>query len=303
MPLRSTQFSVLSVLAATCLWGTSGPAEALASTGANPAAIGAARLLIGGLALAAVALAKGSRPRTWLCGRDWPWLAVAAVSTGVFQAAFFAAVDRTGAGLATLVALGAAPVATGLCAYWLQAEPLTIGWLTATTTAVAGCALLLLPQGTSGVDAVGVAFALVSAACYGGYTVAAKQLLRADRPIEGVIAASVLAGALVLAPAFTHGAAGLVSARGLALSVWLGLASTALAYVLFVRGLRGIPASTAGTLGLAEPLVAVVLAVLFLGERLAPLTIAGAVLMLSGIVLASRPPQRRLAPVEVLLEQ
>jgi drug/metabolite transporter (DMT)-like permease len=34
----STRFPVISVLAATSLWGTSGPAQALAHTGANPAA-------------------------------------------------------------------------------------------------------------------------------------------------------------------------------------------------------------------------------------------------------------------------
>lgn len=101
--------------------------------------------------------------RAWLCGRDWYWLAVAAVSTGGFQAVFFAAVDRTGAGLATLVALGAAPVTTGLCAHHLQGEPLSIGWISATATAIAGCALLLLPGGKTGVDALGVALALLAA--------------------------------------------------------------------------------------------------------------------------------------------
>jgi DME family drug/metabolite transporter len=61
-----------------------------------------------------------------------------------------------------------------------------------------------------------------------------------------------------------------VSRSGIALTAWLALISTALAYVLFVRGLRAIPASIAGTLSRAEPLVASPLAVLVLGERLAP---------------------------------
>jgi drug/metabolite transporter, DME family len=299
---RSARFSVFSVLAATTLWGTSGPAQALAHSGASPAAVGAGRLLVGGLALAAVALVSGSPVRAWFCGADWRWLAVAAVSTGVFQAVFFAAVDRTGAGLATVVALGAAPVATGIGAHAFHGEPLTIAWMTATATALAGCALLLLPGEQAGVDAVGVAFALVAACCYAGYTVAAKELLRADRPVEGVIAVSALGGALVLAPALAGGADALAGARGLALTAWLGLVSTALAYVLFVRGLRRIPASTAGTLALAEPLVAVVLAVLVLGERLAPVTIVGALLLLSGVALAAMPALRRAAPPEPAAE-
>src|SRR6188768_3375592 len=126
MEARSPGFSVVSVLAATTLWGTSGPAAALADVGASPVAVGAARLLVGGLALAAVALAAGAPVRSWLCGRDWRWLVVAAASTAIFQAAFFAAVDRTGAGLATVVALGAAPVATGVLAHSVHREPLPL---------------------------------------------------------------------------------------------------------------------------------------------------------------------------------
>ena len=136
--VSSPRLSVISVLGAACVWGTSGPAQALAGSGANPAAVGAARLLLGGLVLGAVALASGTPVRTWLCGRDWRWLVLAAVSTGVFQAVFFAAVDRTGAGLATLVALGAAPVATGVCAHYLENEPISVGWLASTVSAVAG---------------------------------------------------------------------------------------------------------------------------------------------------------------------
>jgi drug/metabolite transporter, DME family len=162
--------------------------------------------------------------------------------------------------------------------------------------------LLLLPGETTGVDAIGVTLALLAAGCYGGYTVAAKRLLQTDRPVEGVIAATLLGGGLLLAPAFVDRSAGLVSARGIGLTAWLALASTALAYVLFVRGLRAIPASTAGTLGLAEPLVAVALAVLVLGERLAPLAIVGGLLLLSGIALAALPPLRRRAPAAALAE-
>jgi DME family drug/metabolite transporter len=298
----SDRFAVFSVLGAACLWGSSGPAQALAASGANPSAVGAARLLLGGLLLGAVALASDAPVRTWLCGRDWRWLVLAAVSTGVFQAAFFAAVDRTGAGLATLVALGAAPAATGVCAHYLQGDPITLGWLTATVCAVAGCSLLLLPNGRSGVDPLGVLLALIAAGCYGSYTVAAKQLLRTGRPMEGVIAASLLGGGLVLAPAFTVHSSGLLSAHGVLLVAWLGVVCTALAYVLFVRGLRGVPASTAGTLSLAEPLVAVTVSALLLGERLTAPTILGGSLLLVGITFASLPSLRRRGPAAALAE-
>ena len=244
--VSSGRLAVISVLGATCLWGTSGPAMALAASGANPAAVGAARLLLGGLVLGAVALSSGAPVRTWLCGRDWRWLVLAAVSTG--------------------------------------------------------CALLLLPDGRTGVDPLGVVLALIAAGCYGGYTVAAKQLVRTGHPIERVIAASLLGGGLALAPAFTVHASGLLSAHGILLVLWLGLACTTLAYVLFVRALRDVPAATAGTLSLAEPLVAVTVSAVVLGDRLAALTIVGGSLLLAGIAFASLPSPRRPAPIGALAE-
>jgi DME family drug/metabolite transporter len=259
---------------------------------------------VGGLVLAAVAVVVRGDVRGWLCGREWPWLVVAMLSTGIFQAVFFAAVNRTGAALATLVALGAAPIATGLLARVTHREPLTLVWGVATGMAIAGCALLVLPGGAASMDAIGVGLALVAATCYGGYTVAAKRLLERERPLEGVIAASALGGALVLAPALAVDAGGLLTFRGVSLAAWLGLASTATAYMLFFHGLRRVPASLAGTLGLAEPLVALLLGVLVLGERLTGTALAGGVLLLLGIALAGgaatgRRSRRRPTPAPV----
>jgi DME family drug/metabolite transporter len=92
------------------------------------------------------------------------------------------------------------------------------------------------------------------------------------------------------------------TARVIALTLRLGLVFTAFAYVLFVRGLRRILASIAGTLGLAEPLVAVALAVLVLGEHLAPPAIVGVLLLLAGVVLASLQPIRQPVATGALVE-
>ncbi len=74
--------------------------------------------------------------------------------------------------------------------------------------------------------------------------------------------------------------------------LWLGPVTAALAYWFFVTGLRRVSAATAGTLSLAEPLVAAVLAVVVLGERLSAPVTAGAVLLLGGLVIVSRPPRQ-----------
>ena len=55
--------------------------------------------------------------------------------------------------------------------------------------------------------------------------------------------------------------------RGMLIILHLGLVTTAVAYLLFARGLRQISTAAAVTLTLAEPLVAGMLGVLLLGER------------------------------------
>jgi len=50
----------LFILAATLLWGTTGTAQALAPAGANPVALGALRVAIGGGALLLLALCRRS---------------------------------------------------------------------------------------------------------------------------------------------------------------------------------------------------------------------------------------------------
>lgn len=61
--------------------------------------------------------------------------------------------------------------------------------------------------------------------------------------------------------------------------MYLGVVTTALGYVVFLRGLRSTPATFASVLTLLEPLVAVV----FLGERLLPLNVGGAGILLVSV--------------------
>lgn len=66
---------------------------------------------------------------------------------------------------------------------------------------------------------------------------------------------------------------------------------TALAYVLFARGLRRLGSGETATLTLAEPLTASILGVAVLGEEPTPITAGGAALVLTGLlVLALRGP-------------
>jgi len=83
--------------------------------------------------------------------------------------------------------------------------------------------------------------------------------------------------------------------RGLAVAGYLAVLTTALAYLLYARGLRTTPVTTATTLGLAEPAIAAVLGLTVLGERLSVAGFCGlAVLAIALLTLAwPRPGSTR----------
>jgi len=71
---------------------------------------------------------------------------------------------------------------------------------------------------------------------------------------------------------------------------FIGVFSTALAYVWFYDGVRAIgPARTAVFINLV-PVVAIALGVLLLGEKLVPSMVIGAALVVSGVFIINRSP-------------
>lgn len=77
---------------------------------------------------------------------------------------------------------------------------------------------------------------------------------------------------------------------------WLGLVTTTVAYLLFARGLRHLPAGTVGTLSLAEPLTAAALGLLVLGERPDAPAALGALGLIAGLTLMALRPGRSTPP-------
>lgn len=284
------------VLLAAVLFGTTGTAQALGPS-APPVGVGAARLLVGGALLLLVARWLGARlpssPRAVLG---------IAVAVAVYQLSFFAAVDLTGVAVGTVVAIGSGPAVAGLLGRALNGEELTRRWAAATALAGAGVALLVLGDGGASIDPAGVALALVSGAGYATYTVLSKGLLdRGERP-EGIMAAGFGGAAVLLVPALLVAGPGwLGAADGVALALYLGAVPTALAYVLFARGLKRLSSGETTTIVLAEPLTAAALGVVALGEDPSVAAGVGAALVLAGLVVLALPERRRRTSGEVVL--
>ena len=280
------------VLAAGALWGTTGTAQALAPPGATPAAVGALRLALGGAGLLAVALLRGElRQAGRLPGRA---VVAAAVTVAAYQVCFFSGVSLTGVALGTVVGIGSSPVWAGLLAWLTGGGRPARRWVLATGFAVAGVILLIAGGRTLQVSLPGVTLALAAGASYAIYASASKRLLESASP-DAVMAVVFGLAALLLAPILLRSNLAWVGTpRGAAVALHLGLLATTLSYLLFARGLRSLPAPTAVTLSLAEPLTAAGLGLLVLQERLTPAALLGGGLLLAGLISLSRQPRPKL---------
>src|SRR5213080_1282451 len=116
-----------AILAAAAMWGTTGTASTLAPAGAPPPAVGTAGLAAGGLLL--LLTSRGAHKMLTACTRaQRGLLALGALAVAGYPVTFYPAVARTGVAVATAIALGSAPVFTGLLS-WItgQARP-TARW-------------------------------------------------------------------------------------------------------------------------------------------------------------------------------
>lgn len=301
----------LAVVGASVLWGTAGTAGLLVT--ADSVALAAARLVIGGAALALLAGAGLRRAVS-------PALLLGAVAVAAYQLCFFAAVSRTGVAIGTVVAIGSGPVFTGLLSWLLHGRRPSGRWAAATTAAVCGCAALIAGGGIradaqadvqAGAEAgtqvaaqggsqvmAGILFALLGGLLYAFYAVTAARAIGQGGESNAVMGVMFGGAAVIMLPVLVLSGTGWIASPGaLAAVLYLGLGTTGLAYFLYGRGLRTTPVATAATLALAEPAVAALLGLVVLGERLAPVSIAGLVLLglsLVAVAVPERTPEMRL---------
>lgn len=283
----STRAGLTFVGLAALIWGTIGVAVSLlyALAATNPFSIGFLRLLI-----AAPALLLASRlmvgPGFWRVQR--PHLLVMALIGAAFagyQLCYFAAIPRLGVAAAVMINICSAPIFTALLAGFFLRERLY--WLTgmALVGAIGGTALLVGGAPTSSGPAlwIGAALALGAGFCYSLVVLGSRVVAPHYHPLQPITMAFTLGAIVLLPPALASGLVVEYPPAGWGLLFYLGLAPTAFAYVLYLRGLRTVPATAAAIVSLLEPLGSTALAVLLLGERLGPAGIAGAALLLASM--------------------
>ena len=295
---KSRRGLLLIVLAAV-LWGTVGitTKTIFGLSDTNPLSIGFFRLAFS----VPVLLAACWHTLAWrmfrIAPRDLGLMLLMGALMALYQVCYFAAIARVGVAIAVLVTLCTAPVMVALLSALLLRERLTGAIVLALACALAGTAMLIwVGPETGGArrdTLAGVLLALGSAFGYTMLTLCSRTLAGRYHPLQP-ITIGFAAGALLLLP-FALATSFVISypAGGWALLLYLGLVPTALAYVLFLTGIRSITATVASIATLIEPLTSTVLAWLLFGEQLGPLGVFGAALLLGAIGLLYRGESRR----------
>ena len=285
--------SYLQVALAAIGWGTW--SLILRPAGVDPRWAAALMLAVVSVVGAPLLIPRAARPTGMRTPRDgWAMVAI-----GVFDAAnaglFFAAMAKTTVAvavlshyLAPLFVAVAAPRALGT-------RPLP-GSIPLSLVALVGLALVLDPlKGLSGSTVVGALLGAGSAVFYAANVLITKRLgpkFSAEELLvyHAVLSAGILAVVALATGAPTPPLAGVVRISIAAAVIGAG------AGLLFLYGLRHVPAEHASMLTFLEPLTAVVVARIAFGERPSRTALVGAAIVLAAgafAVHASRSTSRQ----------
>jgi DME family drug/metabolite transporter len=285
------------VLGTGVIWGTIGVAAKVVfeTTTLDAVSLNWLRTLVASvtcLIIAGPTLREGLRLSS---RRDLSLMVLLGIIIVFYQWSYLAAVDRIGVATATLIALCVPPALVALISALFLGEALSRVGLFALAGALLGTGMLVGSPGVvaeGGVFLAGVLFALGSAAGIAAHALGSRRIAgRHDALLP--LAVAFPTGAVVFAPiAISGGISFDQPLSGWLLVIYLGVVPSALAYAMYQRGLRHLPASTASILTLAEPLTAALLAWALFSEALSPVGIAGAALLLASILLLTRQPPR-----------
>ncbi|MST56612.1 DMT family transporter [Pyramidobacter sp. SM-530-WT-4B] len=244
------------------------------------------RAAVGGLCLLAAAVTVGNGLSWKRIRTNARYLLMAGVFIGMNLILFVEAFRWTSIATGT-ICYYLAPVFMLCLAPWLLREKLEKR--TAVCVLVSLCGLACVAGGSGGAgrnDLLGVACG-VGAAVFYACAVMANKFLSGVTPYESTAAELLLAAAFLAPYVLVKGGPPLASLDGMG---WLCLAAlclihTGLAYLMYFTALRRLPAQTTAALSYIDPLSAVLMSWLLLGESMTPLQLAGGALILGATFL------------------
>lgn len=289
----------------TLFWGSSFLWIKVAIRGLSPDEVTFARLILGaGVLFAVVAFQRASVPRSPVV---WLHIVVASLFANATPYLLFALGEQHVASSTAGILNATTPLWTVVVALATghqrsvvprQAAGLIVGF--------GGAVLVFSPwEASSGLVSIGAIECVLAACCYGiGYVYMDRFLVRRGIGPVTLSACQLLAasGWLAIVLGATGAPAPRLDFSVVASMVVLGVFGTGVAYVLNYQIIHSEGATVASTVTYLLPIVAIVLGVLALGERLTALVVAGIALILAGVWLtrnrAARVPAKTSGSVD-----
>jgi len=265
-------------------WGTTYVTITELLPDGRPLLVAAVRVLPAGVAL----LAAGRFTSSWRPHRaEWARTALlAATNFALFFPLLVLAVYRLPGGVAA-AAGGLQPLlVAGLSWAIVGRRPRSLEILVG-IVAAAGVGLVVVRPG-GGFDTLGVSAALAANVSFATGVVLTKQSPPPPNPLAAT-GWQLVVSAAVLVPlaAIVEGPPPVPTLRDVAGFTYLALAATALAFVVWFRGIRRLPAVAPPLLGLAAPATGATLGWAVLGESLSPTQLAGFAITLAAIAIGA----------------
>ena len=294
--MNSHAAGIAAILFASVVWGTTGTAATFAPD-VSAAAIGAAAMGVGGLGQALFALRGIGAARAAL-GRHRGLLLAGGLAVAIYPLAFYGSMRLAGVTVGTVVSLGSAPLLSALIEYLLDGHRLSRRWVIGAALGLLGMALICLAETAHGAALgnsvpLGIALGLLAGLTYALYSwTARRMILRGMRSSVAMGATFGLGGLLLLPVLIATGGPFLASWSNAAVGIYMAAVPMFLGYLCFGFGLARVQASLATTLTLLEPVVAAVLAVIVVGERLPPMGWVGVGLVVGCLAVITLPVPR-----------
>jgi drug/metabolite transporter (DMT)-like permease len=318
---RGAPIDVLLLLM-TFIWGTNYAIIKHAFTEMDPQAFNALRLIVAASTFVAVMAwmqwrarhrpgTTGSRTpavagifhtRERITGREWAGLiGLGVVGHCVYQYCFIAGLSQTSVANSALL-VAATPVLIALATAWSGDEP--VGWRhwAGAGLSVAGI-YIVVGQGASmsGSSLRGDLTMLAAVMCWTIYTLGARPLMRRHSPV-GVTGLSMVIGALLYVPIVSPHLR-LLHVERISMLTWFSVVYSALfalcvAYTIWYAAVREIGSARTSIYSNLVPVVAMLTAVVFLGESLGLRKLAGAGAVLAGVALTRMRMEKIIAPAE-----
>jgi drug/metabolite transporter (DMT)-like permease len=269
--------------------------------GVPPVRLAEARVAVAGVALAPVLAWRAPGLLRPPAG-TWPALAGFGACVAAVNLTYYLAIDHLPVGVAVALQYTGPAIllaATTVAARNMGTRPGRLAWAAAGLTLAGAVLASRALEGLAGLDLPGLAAGLASAVLFAAYLLAAELAgRRGAEPATTLVWGFLVAVAIwaVAVPWWSWPVAALADPGVAAAVVGVGLVGTLLPFALAVGAVRVISAATAGIAATAEPVFAAAFAWLLLGQRLGPAQLAGAALVVAGVVLAQLAAARRGRP-------